>query len=134
MLDLLRSPPLISLTTPSPITLPTPHPIARSTTFSLNPPSNFTHNPPLLLSHTPPLALPGRRLRHPNIVNLVEVIDDPSYKRMCLLMEYCPGSALMPNTEDTIAFSGTYAFILALLITPIPTHPAVSNPIVLAQL
>jgi hypothetical protein len=41
-------------------------------------------------------------------VNLVEVIDDPSYKRMCLVMEYCEGGALMPDAGEAEPFSNPF--------------------------
>jgi serine/threonine protein kinase len=46
----------------------------------------------------------GARLRHPNIVNMVEAIDDPSYKRLCLVMEHCAGGSLMPDSETATAY------------------------------
>ena len=45
----------------------------------------------------------GSKLRHPNIVNMVEAIDDPNHKKIYVIMEYCAGGALMPDSEATVA-------------------------------
>ena len=65
---------------------------------------------PTPLSLSPRFLPPqvARALRHPHIVNLVEVIDDPSYKRMCLVMEYCEGGALMPDAGEAEPFSNPF--------------------------
>lgn len=38
-----------------------------------------------------------KKLHHPNIVNLVEVIDDPSTDSLLLVMEYVEGGTLQPR-------------------------------------
>jgi serine/threonine protein kinase len=38
-----------------------------------------------------------KKLHHPNIVNLVEVIDDPSTDSLLLAMEYVEGGTLQPG-------------------------------------
>ena len=45
----------------------------------------------------------GSRLHHRNIVNMVEAIDDPTHKKIYVIMEYCAGGALMPDSEATVA-------------------------------
>ena len=38
-----------------------------------------------------------KKVHHPNIVNLVEVIDDPSTDSLLLVMEYVEGGTLQPQ-------------------------------------
>ena len=38
-----------------------------------------------------------KKLSHPNIVNLVEVIDDPAADSLLLVMEYVEGGTLQPR-------------------------------------
>jgi calcium/calmodulin-dependent protein kinase kinase 2 len=40
-----------------------------------------------------------KNLRHPNIVSLMEVIDDPSAKQVYLIQEYLEGGPLMPGEQ-----------------------------------
>lgn len=42
-----------------------------------------------------------KKLNHPNIVNLVEVIDDPSTDSLLLVMEYVEGGTLQPQPAGT---------------------------------
>lgn len=65
--------------------------------------ANNTRTNNQVLSMQKEIAI-GARLHHPNIVNMVEAIDDVSYKRLCLVMEHCAGGSLMPDAEAATAY------------------------------
>ena len=42
-----------------------------------------------------------KKLDHPNIVNLVEVLDDPSVDKLYIIMEYVKNGSLMKKTQKS---------------------------------
>jgi serine/threonine protein kinase len=42
-----------------------------------------------------------KKLDHPNIVNLVEVLDDPSVDKLYIIMEYVKNGSLMKKITKT---------------------------------
>lgn len=47
-----------------------------------------------------------KKISHPNIVKLIEIIDDEEYKRVYLIMEYCAkGSINRPSVNDNFPLS-----------------------------
>ena len=40
-----------------------------------------------------------KQMRHPNIVNLIEVIDDPSHDRLYIISEFCGGGPIMKTFD-----------------------------------
>ncbi|KAG2388637.1 hypothetical protein C9374_000076 [Naegleria lovaniensis] len=51
-----------------------------------------------------------KKLDHPNIVRLLEVIDDPMNDKICLVFEYIDGGELMKLNDDGILESGQKPF------------------------
>ncbi|KAH9256391.1 hypothetical protein BASA81_005648 [Batrachochytrium salamandrivorans] len=42
-----------------------------------------------------------KKLDHPNVVNLIDVIDDPKAEQLYLVQEFCAGGAVMENLEGS---------------------------------
>ncbi len=42
-----------------------------------------------------------KKLTHPNIVNLIEVLDDPSHDSLYIIMEYVVNGSLMKKLQKT---------------------------------
>ena len=43
-----------------------------------------------------------KKMTHPNIVNLVEVIDDPSHHQLYIVSEFCPGGTVMTGINTSL--------------------------------
>ena len=41
-----------------------------------------------------------KMIRHPNVVRLFEIIDDPNSKKLFLIMEYVPGGTVLDRIKD----------------------------------
>lgn len=42
-----------------------------------------------------------KKLNHPNVVQLVEVLDDPTHDKLYIIMEYLPNGSLMKKLSKT---------------------------------
>lgn len=45
-----------------------------------------------------------KKLNHPNVVNLIEVLDDPSVDSLYIIMEYVKNGSLMKKLSKTKNF------------------------------
>jgi [calcium/calmodulin-dependent protein kinase] kinase len=57
------------------------------------------------------------RLNHPNIVNLLEVIDDPSSKNVFFVLEYCEKGSIMADEVivDPLSMDKTWQYFREML-------------------
>lgn len=42
-----------------------------------------------------------KKLNHPNVVQLIEVLDDPTHDKLYIIMEYLPNGSLMKRLSKT---------------------------------
>jgi serine/threonine protein kinase len=42
-----------------------------------------------------------KKLNHPNVVTLIEVLDDPTHDKLYIIMEYLPNGTLMKKLSKT---------------------------------
>ena len=49
-----------------------------------------------------------KQMRHPNIVNLVEVIDDPTHHYCYIISEFCPGGTVMTGIDEPLTLETSH--------------------------
>lgn len=52
-----------------------------------------------------------KKLNHPNIVKLYEIIDDSEDEKLHMVMEYCPYGQILKFHEDTMSFEPCEAIL-----------------------